>query len=290
MLLVLTGARSTALGTWTFASAATLAILTTNWAFGLATAFLRLRFFDFVRVSAAAFAIIGSLAVVQNFVFPEAKLFFNPVLLLREYTNEVQFNNERDGFGKWSPVENIRANLIRGVVAPPPQLEEGKGRWGSYVWANNTYTPTSELTAQALAAVVCWCFILLAGLWGVKRDIARRPVSVALIAFALFQIVLYSVYGEIPFLYSANLVPVLMVVAAFSWFTPLRYFSVAAALALTVLGGPNNYEQFREAAAIVNDIGERAALPTVPEWMRIEQERSGSSGDRLGNPGSPADH
>ncbi len=69
-----------------------------------------------------------------------------------------------------------------------------------------------------------------AGLWGACRSVGRRAVAIPSVGFADLQIALYSSYGEIPFLYSANVVPLLIAIAAFAWFTPVRYAAVAAAL------------------------------------------------------------
>jgi hypothetical protein len=199
-------------------------------------------------------------------VFPQAKLFFNPFLLMREYDEEMQFNTEADGFQRWTPAENVRSTLITSIVAPPPIVEEGKNRWGKFVWVNNTYTPITDMAPGALVAIGCWVFIFGLGLWGAWRNIDRRAVAVPVAAFTGLQVALYSTYGEVPFLYSANVAPLMIVLAAFGWFTPLRYFAAAAAILLTVLAGPNNYRQFQTAARLVNEIV--AANPT-PETSLV---------------------
>ncbi len=261
MIFVLTSCRASALRTWTLASAGALAFLTLNWIFALGASFFRLKPVDFIKVSAIAFALISFLSIVQNLVFPNAKLFFNPFLIVREYDEEMQFNAQADGFQAWTPAANLRSTLITSVVAPPPMIEEGKNRWGRYVWVNNTFTPMSEMTTGAIVAIACWLFVLGAGLWGAWRNIDRRAVSIPLLAFAGLQVALYSSYGEIPFLYSANVVPLLIALAAFSWFTPLRHMAVGAAILLTVLAGPYNYEQFQTAVRRVNEITKGNPMP-----------------------------
>jgi hypothetical protein len=261
MIYVLMRASSDSLRIWTLASAGSLAFLTLNWIFAVGCSFFRLKTWDFVRISAIAFAAITFLSVVQNLIFPNAKLFFNPFLIVREYHEEMQFNTEADGFQPWTPAENLRSTLVSTVVAPPPMVEEGVNRWGKYVWANNTFTPMSAMGTTALAAVGCWLFIFGVGLWGAWRNVDRRAVSIPIVAFAGLQVALYSSYGEIPFLYSANVVPLLIAIAAFSWFTPLRYVAVGAAILLTALAGPNNYQHFKTSAELVNEIVETHPTP-----------------------------
>lgn len=261
MIFVLMRARTSSLGIWTLASAGSLAFVTLNWIFAVACSFFRLKTWDFVRVSAIAFAAITFLSVVQNLIFPNAKLFFNPFLIVREYDEEMQFNTEADGFQAWTPAENLRSTLVTTVVAPRPVMEEGINRWGKFVWANNTFTPMSAMGYAEHAAIACWLFIFGAGLWGAWRNVERRAVAIPIVGFAAMQIALYSSYGEIPFLYSANVVPLLIAIAAFAWFTPVRYAAVAAALLLTVLAGPHNYRQFETAAQMVNEIVEAHPTP-----------------------------
>ena len=143
---------------------------------------------------------------------------------------------------------------MTGAVARPPQVEKGMGRWGPYAWVNNTYTPLSEVSLAGKAAMACWVFLVAAGLWGVWKDVPRRPVTVPLLCFIVAQVGLYTVYGEIPFLYSANLLPIMITVAAFGAYTPLRHAVLGAAALFIVLAGPYNYAQFQTAAKLSNDM------------------------------------
>jgi hypothetical protein len=254
MLLVLTTWPGKQLWIWSFASAGTLSMLTSNWVFGIVSAFFRLEWARFLKVTILAFAMVASAAVLQLWLFPHSKLFFSPSLLAREVRYELQFNMEADGFQRWTPRENLVSALITGAVARPPQVEQGMGRYGAFAWVNNTYTPLSEVSIAGKVAMLCWIFFVGAGLWAAWKDVARRAVTLPLLVFIVAQLCLYTVYGEIPFLYSANLLPIMVAVAAYSFLTPLRYYAFGAAALFIVLAGPYNYAQFKAAAKVANDV------------------------------------
>ena len=107
MLLMLTSWRRQGVLAWALASGGTLSMLTSNWVFGIVSAFFRLNWSRFVTVSLLSFGLVASLALVQKFLFPTSSIFFHPILIVSEFDNEMQFNMEADGFQRWTPRATI---------------------------------------------------------------------------------------------------------------------------------------------------------------------------------------
>jgi hypothetical protein len=247
VLLVYADPRRTA--AWTLASAATLAITTTNWGFGLAASFFRLKLRSFVMVSAAALALVAALAIVQFKAFPVAPLFFTPGAYVYETHFLVGAKQMKVG-PPWVPQDNLRAVLISSAVAPTTV----KAKFYDFDGVTNQHTGLAGSTPGAWAAMASWLFLLGAGIWGVVRERARRPVGLALAAYALFQLSLHFVYGEITFLYVLNFFPALVALAAFSWFTPVRGLAIAAAAVFVLFAPDVNLRQFKATAQLANQV------------------------------------
>ncbi|HVV63948.1 MAG TPA: hypothetical protein VHC42_00640 [Rhizomicrobium sp.] len=239
---------------WIAASAATLSMLVTNWAFGLLATFLRLDAKAFLRANAIAFGLIVALSLVQGALFPRALYFFDPRPFWTSVTTETEVGMADEGLRAFTPLANFRSSLLYSAVTPPTRIEKGVGPWGAYAWVNNTYSPVSDMRWSGLAALAAWLALLGIGLWGCWLQKGRRPVAAALLIGAGLQLALYSVYGEIPFLFSANLMPLLMAIAGFGWFTPARRIAGVAALVFAISGGTNNYLEFRASARQSSDV------------------------------------
>jgi hypothetical protein len=111
--------------------------------------------------------------------------------------------------------------------------------------------------------------LLGAGIWGAWRDRTRWAVAIPIAAYLVFQLAVYSVYGEITFLYAGNFFPALMLLTAFGWFTPLRNVVLGTALVFVIFAGINNQVEFQRAARMSNEIaahlaatGEALCVPT----------------------------
>lgn len=253
-LLVATSCPVGRIGPWFVASMLSLSITVTNWAMGLAVGFFRLDFRTFVKVTAAAFVAVAVISCVQKLVFPSAGLFFNPLVLKHE-VSFLQPRMETNGVMAWTPGLNIRAMLITSAVAPVPRVEDALTAWGGvFRLVNNQYSSMLTLTSTAVLAIACWSFMLVMGLWGAWRDTARRSVSMAVIAYVVFQLALHSVYGEITFLYAGNFFPALVMLTAFGWYTPARHWVLSATIAFIIFAGINNHTQFLTAVRLSNEI------------------------------------
>jgi uncharacterized protein YcfJ len=241
---------------WILASAGTLAVTITNWSMGLAAAFFRLRFAEFIRVSVAAFALVAVLAVGQKVMFPDAGLFFNPRSILAErwftqfYVPETQKDAQQTA---WTPLVNVQVMLLHSVVTPTPVREVvAEWRMASMAVTNQTPGLRDHGLLGAVGAAL-WAVMLGLGVWGCCKA-RRRDAATAIGAFAAGQIALHLVYGTTTFLYAAHYVPALVAIAAFGALTPARHVAVAAAFGFTILAGANNWSAFTTAAELANTI------------------------------------
>ena len=68
------------------------------------------------------------------------------------------------------------------------------------------------------------------------------------------QMVLHSVSGDPTFLYAPHFTPMLVAVAALSWFTRVRRAALGLAVVVRIAGGISNVHRFRYAAGLANQI------------------------------------
>jgi hypothetical protein len=253
VIFVLTNCRSRPLWMWTIASAGALSITVTNWGLALAASFFRLPFRDFVKTSAWALLLVAFLACGQKLIFPHAVLFFNPYNLKADVTY-TQLWQQSKGYAAWTPVDNIRSALLTSAIATPPETEVSKTPVGDFTIVSNQHTPLSRMSLAGKIAVICWSLMLGAGVWGVIRSTSHRAITVPISIYVVLQTLLYSVYGEITFLYAGNFFPALLFMTAFGYLTPLRNAVLGAAVSVVILGGLNNYAEFSNAARVSSGI------------------------------------
>jgi hypothetical protein len=268
LVYMLTSGRATWLWGWGLASAGVLAVGIANWALALAAGFFRLPLLVFMRVFVGAFIAVAAIACLQRATFPTSSLFFNLLHYRGEY-QATQLWLQSQGLTQWSPADNIRSVLLTSAVVPPPAVEDADTPVGVFRLVNNQYSSFLQSSSAGFVALACWLFLLGAGIWGAWRDKARRAVAIPIVAYMVFQVVLYSVYGEITFLYAGNFFPALMLLATFGWFTPLRKLVMGAGLAFVVFAGINNQTEFQRAAKMSTEIaahlaatGDALCIPT----------------------------
>jgi hypothetical protein len=227
-----------------FASATSLSITVTNWSIGLAATVARFRLSKSVRISASAFVLVMALSVGQHLVYRSANFFFSPTGLLREkdYLAPEQH--------RWAPLENLRALVVYTVVAPPPVVEHlGEDRI-----ITNQSQPMGAAGPVGVVAMGAWLVALALGAWGMLRDRRRYAIAGGLALMVTGQLVLGCLYGDISFLYATNILPELILVAAFAWFTPLRWIGLVLATVVVIAGGMQNARQFQAAAGFARQI------------------------------------
>jgi hypothetical protein len=253
VLFLLTNGRSESLWVWTFASAGALAITVSNWGLALAAGFFRLPLWAFLRTAASAFVLVAVLACAQKLMFPQALLFFNP-FGLRGDVGYTQIWLEKHGYGKWTPLDNVRTVLIASAIAPPPRTEVDKTPVGDFTVVSNLHVPVLAMTWPGIVAAACWVLMLGAGAWGAVRSIPHRAVAVPIVVYVLFEVLLHSVYGEIAFLFAGNFFPALFMMTALGYFTPMRRIVLGAAVVVALVGGLNNHAQFARAATLSSEV------------------------------------
>jgi hypothetical protein len=257
-LFVLINVRSQSFWMWTVASAGTLAITITNWGLALAAGFFRLSFANFLKTAVAALILVGLLTCVQKLLLPSAAILFNP-WKLRVDVSFTQIWLQSKGYGTWTPVANVRGVLLTSAVAPPPVTEIDKTPVGDFTVVSNLRTPVLHMSPLGLVATAGWILMLGAGVWGVISSVPHRAVTVPIIVYVAFQVLMHSVYGEITFLYAGNFFPALFLIAALGYFTPLRKIVLSGAVIVAVLGGLNNYVEFARAARLSGEVAAHLA-------------------------------
>jgi hypothetical protein len=243
---------------WVLVSAATLSITVTNWSAGLAASVARWRLWPAAVISGIALALVIVLSLVQYRTFSDAALFFRPHAMRAE-TNYTAFAGAKQtGFlvklREWPLTPRLRSLLVTTVVAPTAAVEIQDG---DQVITNQTAAITDNAWYGVLAAVA-WMLLLLCGVLGAGLGLVRgtrlRPVAVGLGLMLLAQIGLHSVYGDPTFLYSAHFLPMLVLLAALSWFSPLRVVALVLAGVVVLAGGASNLRQFEAAAGLARQI------------------------------------
>jgi len=250
---------------WVLVSAATLSITITNWSIGLAATVVRWPLRRCVMISLAALTIVMLLSLVQMFTFWHAASFFR----IGAVSSEMHWSalgSEHDGLPTDPPLMNMRSLFLTTMLAPDPVVETQDGD----KVVTNQDVPATSGTPFAIAASVAWITLLgcglLGALGGIRNDL-RRPFVAGLGLMLLGQMVLHSIYGNPTFLYAPHFLPLLVALAALSWFTPLRWLALGLAGVACVAGGVNNVHAFRSAAALANQIidqGGNAIQPAFP--------------------------
>ncbi len=145
--------------------------------------------------------------------------------------------------------------LVEPVVIPETQLSiksvESEGSEESIPWVEierNRGLGVFPDRGLRLLAVLIWITILAVGLisWAVElvRKTERRPFRIALGLTFFGQLVLHSLYGGQPMLYSAHLLLPLILMAAMTCTTPLRPLALVFAVILTPLLAACNGGEF----------------------------------------------
>jgi hypothetical protein len=103
-------------------------------------------------------------------------------------------------------------------------------------------------------AAGAWIALLAGGVLGVIADRTRRPIGLALGMFLASKLIFHSVYGEITFLYSADIAPAAIAFAALGWFSPMRKAVMAALMIFILTASIHNEAQYLGATRLANQI------------------------------------
>src|SRR5580765_3343152 len=221
----------------TLVSAVTLSATVTNWMFGLLATFRALPRKQFLSATAAAFALVAALAIVQKVLFPTSGLFF---LGSSEEANYAFVDNG----GSWAV---LRSMIFHTVVMPDIQAVGNR---------NNALWPTMSVQGSAIGsgsgwapiATGLWIVLLALGAAGMVAAKEHRDLKLVLLLALLCQAVLHLIYGPLTFLYSLHFLPLLLLIAVFSIFSRWRVLAIIVAAGLAVSAAVNNGTQFLVAA------------------------------------------
>ncbi len=266
--------RETSAGGWIAANILTLGITLPNWMFGLIATAARQKLKSFLVIIAFTLAITASVSVVQNFVFRNAAVFFNP----KAFTFEVNFihplNQAKAPEEKtWEPLSNLRSLYVTTLVAMPATIE-GQNTIEIVTTNQKTAFPKGEIAP--LLAAGSWVVLFGLGVWGAVRHRAFRLPMLAAGTLLLAQTLLHTIYGEVTFLYSMHYLPLLMLVAAFSWFTAPRSLVLGLCACVIAFGGLNNVRRLQ---TTIDGAACLTQLETVHAYQYYENVKMGAGRD-----------
>lgn len=259
---------------WMLGSAVTLSFTVTNWMVGIVATFARWKARKAVLISSVALGAVMVLAVVQHFTFFGANLFFMPKSIINEVDWVVPVMSNRVESAKWRPWNSARSLLVTTLVAPGPTTE-GSIEDLSEPVVTNQHPRFSDMTWGELVATIAWLGLLGIGTWGMRRTQRLKPVAAGLAVMILGQVGLHLVYGDLTFIYGPNIAPMLIMAAAFGWFTPARTWSVVLALIVLFVGSANNYDRRNEALALARKV----TIESGAQRMLVEQQMYLRPGD-----------
>jgi len=247
---------------WIIASAFTLSITITNWTAGLIATFVRWRLKTFLAISAVVLIIVLALSIVQFFTFKDARIFIDPHGLKWDAVSFSEPVMEKRGqlHEGWNPLGNVEVLYIASIVAPPARV----ANQGGELIETNQFSKLTKSTYTELIATIAWLGLLALGIWGAIKNQQTHVFSIGLGLMLLANGLLHSVYGEVTFLYAMHVIPMLTVLAAMSWFSPLKYAGVVLALVIVIAGGGNNIAQFQQSAHLAGKI---AVMPGVKQMQ-----------------------
>ena len=250
---------------WIVVSAFTLSITVTNWAAGLIATFVRWKLKPFLMISASVLGIVLALSIVQFFIFKDARIFIDLHGLKWDAVSFSEPVMEKRGMlhEKWNPLGNLEVLYVTSVVAPPARI----ANQGGELIATNQLDGFTRGTYSGLIATIAWLGLLALGIWGAVKNRQAHIFSIGLGLMLLANGLLHSVYGGVTFLYAMHVIPMLTLLAAMSWFSPIRYAGVALALVVVIVGGGNNIAQFQQSAHLAGKI---AVMPGVQQVQGTE--------------------
>jgi hypothetical protein len=252
MLIATCSLRRLPLPVWIVASAGSLSMLVTNWGLGLAAAFFRLRFRQFMLVTLGAFLLVSAGSAIQMKALHRASFWLNPVNIAKEKTYS---GPKMHAVGmRWDPWVSARNGIVMPGVVLPPVRDTMTTEIGPSTLVTNQFVPMHRLGVVGWMALAAWFVLLAGGVAGTIVDGQRRSIGIALLLFLASKIAFHAFYGEITFLYAADVVPVALAFAALGWFTRWRWMVGGALSLFIVAGAVHNEAQYLSAAKIANQI------------------------------------
>jgi len=236
---------------WCLVSVGALAVTVTNWMIALASMAFRLGLRRALQTAAASLLIVAVLAGGQKLIFPKAALFFLPGSVSAEY-KFTSLSSWYENRLPWSPGRNLWSALTTTAIAPAPRLAFLTAEPNARQFVTYQEASPRTLPVAGLVGLLSWGMMLAIGLHGALSRRRLAPVALPVAVFLSVQFAMHSVYGTETFLYSAHFIPALVLLCAFSWFSPLRVAALAAAALFVVVGGGWNLAQLHSGAQLAN--------------------------------------
>ncbi len=235
-------------------SAATLAMVTTNWMLGIALVGMKFPLSRFLRYTIMALALCVAAAVAQKLIFPHANFFFYPSAVMAE-SQYVAL----DESGRAMPPARVietkpRAFFISAAVAPAPYADMSEH--GQII--GNQDSAWSSYGIVGAVAVIAWLVMLLVSLVDLVASRRLTPILVGIIAFIVGQFALHLVYGELVFLYVADYFIALIVIASMGSAGRWKRIHIAASCCFILAGAITNADHFVQATQLVEQGGTAA--------------------------------
>jgi hypothetical protein len=219
-MLVLAERRTIPESWFVVVSAGTLAVTVTNWVAGLVVTAARWPWRRALQISVNAFVLVVALWSVQRAIIPRADFFVG-------YSNEQRYLGRAETGG---PTRILTVLFAHAIVMPPVETIQKPGRGKVMSVQSAGLADGGALRRVALAA---WFALFGVGLYGWLRHFRGSRLLRATVIVAAAEVSLNLLYGTETFLYTLNLVPMLIVMAACG--TRTRARGVVSLLALTVL-------------------------------------------------------
>lgn len=242
---------------WAAASLMTLAFTITNWSIGLLATLARWSVKRVMRISGVVLVSAVLLAALQHAAYPTATPFYRLGVVAAE-RHRVELDSTH-----WHPLDNLAVLLASSVVTWPCNVELQDG---FQVITNQQWNP-AKAGFENLFAIALWLVVFLLGIVGASSPTARRK-ALWIGMMVLGQLVLGLLYGNVSFLYVTNIAPLLIVIAAFSWFGPsaVKRASLCLTSLLIILAAANNLSRFQDAAGTANAIVRSGGNPVTAEY------------------------
>lgn len=221
-------------------SIASFSITITNWMAGLAASVLAAGWKDAVKYTVLALGIGAALAGLQSNIYRTGP--FLQLLGERQYAT-IDVKQRLADAPKSFLLDPI---VLSGIRAPgtDDRSQKAIAPGENINWAADV---------RSLAMVLWILLAAMAAVGSIGRYMKGAVSKTASLIFVMItgQITLHTFYGEIPFLYSAHFVPLLIAATAFTSRTQWRMPALVVAGVLVPLAAIGNYLTLREAVRLL---------------------------------------
>lgn len=226
----------------------TVSITITNWMVGILATLVNHRWRKAFQILGSSLLLATGLWILQRIVFTNSGFPFQP----GTFIGEKKFMSAPASGGILAVMSSF---FYQTMVMPATQLVDSPMRPDWVKLAPDTLNPASG-GFWGMVAIFTWTGLLCLGLWGFFSTKQHRKLRLVLGLTLVAQLLMHSIYGvEETFIYSLHFVPLLLALAAFSLFTPLRPASLVLVTILIISAGMNNKAQFNAIASALWNYG-----------------------------------